>query len=149
MHAGRKTLMSKRWGLKHDGRDFIVYGETREMAVELFSRELVKVFRLEAPPSIAYIETSVRELGLDEGMGRVLVDKNPARETRHAHVEPAPKASEVSTIPAPPEEVSKETLNGVAEVLEMMADGASKDCTLVGPLAETALERMKNRAAGK
>lgn len=40
-------------------------------------------------------------------------------------------------------------LENIPKVMEMLADGASKDCTLVGPLATTALERMKRRAGVK
>jgi len=136
--------MSKRWGLKHEDREFIVHQETREAAVELFAKgfnpeSVDQIFRLVMPPPIEDIEAGVYELGLHEGDGRVLVDKNPARETRQAHVEPAP--------------VSKETLAALPKVMEALTNGASESSTLHGPLASmmggAALERMKNRAAGK
>jgi hypothetical protein len=129
--------MSKRWGLKHEDREFIVHQETREDAVSLFARGLgEETFRLTAPPPIEDIETGVYELGLHEGDGRVLVDNNPARETRQAHVEPA------AALP----------LAAVAEVVKTLTNGASENSTLHGPLASmvggAALERMKNRAKG-
>lgn len=129
-------MTDKRWGLKHEGRDFIVHQETREAAVELFSKYIGEVFRLVAVPPIEDIEAGVFELGLHEGEGRVLVDKNPARETRQAHVEP----------------VSKETLAALPKVMKALTNGASESSTLHGPLASmmggAALERMKNRAKG-
>ena len=85
-------MTDKRWGLKHEGRDFIVHQETREAAVELFAKYIGEVFRLVAVPPIEDIEAGVHELGPDDmPAGRVVVDKNPARETRHAHVEPEAK----------------------------------------------------------
>jgi hypothetical protein len=123
------------WGLKHEGREFIVHQETREAAVELFAKNLGEAFRLTAPPPLDVIEAGVYETS--EANGKVLVDKNPARETRHAHVEPA------AALP----------LAAVAEVVKTLTNGASENSTLHGPLASmmggAALEHLKNRAAGK
>ena len=132
-------MIDKRWGLKHEGRDFIVHQETREAAVELFAKYLDEVFRIVAVPPIEDIEAGVHELGPDDmPAGRVVVDKNPARETRQAHVEPTP--------------VSKETLVALPKVMEALTNGASENGTLHGPLASmmggAALERIKNRAKG-
>jgi hypothetical protein len=140
--------MSKRWGLKHEGRQFIVHQETREGAVELFAKEIGEVFRLITPPTVEDIAAGVYELGpYDLNDGRVLVDKNPARETRQAHVEPtAPAATGV-------------TLAAVAEVVSMLTNGASKDCLISPTLAdqmgivpdeskEAALERIRRGAQG-
>jgi hypothetical protein len=131
----------KRWGLKHEGRDFIVYQETKEKAVALFAKELGDAFRLTAPPLIEDIDAAIHELGLHEGEGRVLVDNNPARETRQAHVEPGPLAKIIdNTITA---------CNGVAKQLEEhLANGTSEHGPLASMMGGAALERMKNRAKG-
>ena len=138
----------RRWGLKHEGRDFIVYHETREGAVELFAKEMSEIFRLVAPPPIEDIEAGVHELGLHEGAGRVLVDKNPARETRHAHVEPTSLTKIIDDTVAASSSLAeqlKDHLNGAGSHGPL----AEKIAEIMLPNSVTALERMKNRAAGK
>jgi hypothetical protein len=140
-------MTDKRWCLKHEGRTFIVHQETRQAAISLFAMEIGEVFRLITPPTLDEIAAAVYELGSNDlNDGRVLVDKNPARETRHAHVEPS-----VAPVPAL---ILKETLSAVAGAVEMMTNGASKDCLISPAFAdqmgivpdeseEAALERIR------
>lgn len=61
--------MTKRWGYKHNGRDFVAYRDTREEAVKLFADVL--------GVELEHVEPIVQELPLTNE-GSLIVDERRA-----------------------------------------------------------------------